>query len=321
MTFQGCDSLVIINTTYLPGTTEMHELGICQDNTYQYNGVSIPAGEERTFVFQNNKGCDSVVVIRVFAFPAVEIAWTTEPSCPHRSTGMLDGLVLSGGVGPLEISIDSGSYQPGLQAAELAAGFYAVAVRDGRGCRVDTALEVGVLPGLSLSLPDAELACVPGSVAILSVQASGWLEDVSYRWSTGATTPAIEVNSTGLYSVEVSNVCQTERAEATVREESVPEGPPVYVPNVFGPASEQAVNRSFRGFLRSDVVPQKYRLRVYDRWGSQVFDAREPSSDWDGMISGRAGAPGVYVWLLEMDWEECGRVVHWQGAGDVLLER
>ncbi|HEY0978688.1 MAG TPA: T9SS type B sorting domain-containing protein, partial [Flavobacteriales bacterium] len=41
-----------------------------------------------------------------------------------------------------------------------------------------------------------------------------------------------------------------------------------------------------------------YRLRIFDRWGSLLFETVDPMEGWDGTIAGTAATPGVYVYQV-----------------------
>jgi gliding motility-associated-like protein len=39
-------------------------------------------------------------------------------------------------------------------------------------------------------------------------------------------------------------------------------------------------------------------LRIYNRYGQQVYNSSLPKEGWDGTISGRPQPSGVYVWIV-----------------------
>jgi gliding motility-associated-like protein len=64
----------------------------------------------------------------------------------------------------------------------------------------------------------------------------------------------------------------------------------LYVPNAFAP---NGINRIWKPVTHF-VDKNEYNVRVFNRWGAQVFRADEDSSGWDG-----ADCPeGVYVYLI-----------------------
>ncbi len=87
---------------------------------------------------------------------------------------------------------------------------------------------------------------------------------------------------------------------------------PIYVPNVFAPASN-AGNDLFALFPGPESRVVRIRsFRIFDRWGSLVHERLgvDPTPDahgWDGFARGQASAPGVYAWYAEIEFED-GRV-------------
>lgn len=44
-----------------------------------------------------------------------------------------------------------------------------------------------------------------------------------------------------------------------------------------------------------------YELRIYDRWGSIIFQTTDPQARWNGYINGNLGAPSAYSYVLYYD--------------------
>ncbi|MEM6344495.1 MAG: gliding motility-associated C-terminal domain-containing protein [Bacteroidota bacterium] len=69
----------------------------------------------------------------------------------------------------------------------------------------------------------------------------------------------------------------------------------VWVPNAFTPNADN-VNDQFvvvaQGF-------EAYQLRIFDRWGKQVFETQDPNATWDGTYQGKGVPEGTYVWKIE----------------------
>lgn len=70
----------------------------------------------------------------------------------------------------------------------------------------------------------------------------------------------------------------------------------VYVPNAFTPDGD-AVNAVFLPIIRDDA-PRDHDLRIFDRWGREVFHSTDPTKGWDGRIDGAEAKTDVYVWKL-----------------------
>ncbi|HEX2618188.1 MAG TPA: T9SS type B sorting domain-containing protein, partial [Flavobacteriales bacterium] len=65
-----------------------------------------------------------------------------------------------------------------------------------------------------------------------------------------------------------------------------------YVPNAFTPNGD-AINDDWRP-IHNVVELETYDLRIFDRWGHEVFASADPYKSWDGTNSGTLVPPGVY---------------------------
>jgi gliding motility-associated-like protein len=66
--------------------------------------------------------------------------------------------------------------------------------------------------------------------------------------------------------------------------------------NAFVPGS--ADNKTFGPKL--DFIPASFSFKIYNRWGSKVFESTDPlNPDWDGYYSGSKVPEGVYRYELE----------------------
>lgn len=74
----------------------------------------------------------------------------------------------------------------------------------------------------------------------------------------------------------------------------------IYVPSAFTPNGD-GFNDGFLPVL-DGADPDSYVLRVFDRWGQEVFQTRRLEEAWDGTLA-NSGAPladGVYVWRIDV---------------------
>ncbi|HNC99545.1 MAG TPA: hypothetical protein PKW90_25680, partial [Myxococcota bacterium] len=69
-TLLGCDSTVTVKALALPPLTSTLEARVCPGSTYSYGGQNLAIGTATDFTLKTAAGCDSVVTVRVSAFPA-----------------------------------------------------------------------------------------------------------------------------------------------------------------------------------------------------------------------------------------------------------
>lgn len=247
----------------------------------------------------------------------------TVPYFPKGYAGADHALVFCEGTPParlrdyLDADADtSGVWTPALQTAgffDLNAdqpGHYAYIIYGAEACGNDTAfLDIAVRFAPHLG---ADTVVCSDSVLHLSAPIDGYN---SWIWNTGAHSPVITASEPGLYSVTVSDgACSFSDSLRLSHFNCIPCN--VYVPNVFR-LDEDGLNDRFSVYSNCDFT--HFSLRVYDRWGEQVFQSTDPLGYWDGRFRGKKAAPGVYLWVLE--WGSTLRDAHlsYQKTGDVLL--
>jgi gliding motility-associated-like protein len=73
-----------------------------------------------------------------------------------------------------------------------------------------------------------------------------------------------------------------------------------YIPNAFSPDGN-GINDYFT-IYGSEEVKEIEELRIFNRWGAEVFTARgiAPGEGWDGRQGGQPAPPGVYVYLARI---------------------
>lgn len=98
----------------------------------------------------------------------------------------------------------------------------------------------------------------------------------------------------------------------------------VYIPNVFKPGNPAGINDHFNVFTGLGVTNVNY-MRVYDRWGGLIFERDDFMPDnsnfgdgWDGKYRGDYVNPGVYMYIIEVDFLD-GRTLLYRG--DVTVVR
>jgi gliding motility-associated-like protein len=115
---------------------------------------------------------------------------------------------------------------------------------------------------------------------------------VSYLWSTGATSATIQINRPGSYSLTVkdSNDCVAKQ-DILVQEINCPNK--IYFPTAFSPNGDGR-NDGFNPYVTGNIA--SFHLQVFDRWGQQVFESRNPNRGWTGKLQSTSQPVGVYVW-------------------------
>jgi len=117
----------------------------------------------------------------------------------------------------------------------------------------------------------------------------------NFYWSNGHTgRKQTFFNNPGTYWARVYNECFEAFDTVTIAFEDCECH--LYFPNAFVPNGNSA-NQFFGGV--SGCLFEKYSLKIFDRWGQQVFSAESLNNHWDGTIGGKTVPQGVYSYVVE----------------------
>jgi gliding motility-associated-like protein len=231
----------------------------------------------------------------------------------------------SGGTGPYEYSLDGLVYQPSSFFGQLPAGTYNFTVLDALGCTETVAASVNQPPELIVDAGEDQTIELGYSTTIRAQPSDPM---VTYSWTPSGedifnclfsdcqSGEVMPINST-VFEVTVTDVTGC-IATDSVRV-AVIKNRPVYIPNAFSPNSD-GPNDRFTVYA-GPAVESVQSLKVFDRWGNQVFEQGEfapndESMGWDGTFSGRLMNSAVFVYVAEVRFID-GLVV--QFKGDVTL--
>jgi gliding motility-associated-like protein len=69
--------------------------------------------------------------------------------------------------------------------------------------------------------------------------------------------------------------------------------PRLFSPNAFTVNGDKIND----GFLLKGVFIKQYNLRIYDRWGTLIFETNNLNQAWDGTFGDEPAPAGVYVYI------------------------
>ena len=213
------DIVATVEDQALPCNGDLGELTVVvtggnPDYTYLWdaaaNGQTMPTATDLpagtyTITVTDASGC-SISASGTITEPELLVieATATDLTCFGDSDGSIMLAVL-GGTEPYVITDGDGIIVP-LQIDGLPTGNYSYTVTDGNGCTATVAADVNSRPELSISVNDQPLSCAGDFSEEIAVVVTGRsATEVTYAWSTGATTPTVTGLSTGQYSVTVTD--------------------------------------------------------------------------------------------------------------------
>ncbi|MFT6845590.1 MAG: gliding motility-associated-like protein, partial [Flavobacteriales bacterium] len=70
----------------------------------------------------------------------------------------------------------------------------------------------------------------------------------------------------------------------------------IYVPNAFSPNGD-GLNDVFTPVING-LTENSYRLKVFNRWGEEIFKSDDITLGWDGTFKNEKCPPESYSWQL-----------------------
>ncbi len=122
-------------------------------------------------------------------------------------------------------------------------------------------------------------------------------QGVSVFWSDKSEDWVRSIDTPGIYEVTIIDNEHGCVSTDEVRIDGCPIA--IWIPSAFTPNSDSK-NEVFLPQL--DYVT-RYNLKVFDRWGAQLFTTINPDVGWDGTYQGISQPEGVYVYILEFKVE------------------
>jgi gliding motility-associated-like protein len=114
----------------------------------------------------------------------------------------------------------------------------------------------------------------------------------AYAWQNGSRNAYFKADSSDTYFVTIAGYCGTVTDTFKVKVEQCE--CPVYVPNSFTPNAD-GLNESFKP---STCAARKYNMRIFNRWGEELFESNDVNNGWDGRFEGRLVPEGAYIYEI-----------------------
>ena len=272
-------------------------------STYSNTGVSLDT-------LLSSLGCDSIVTLRLTVIPDPGLLPTfdlIDPSCSYLTDGSIELVDVSNGTAPIGYFLDTLQRTIGAIVPGLGEGIYRYRLADRYGCTTSG--------DISLTTPN------PFLIELGPDQAVSLGDAVRLNTGTGdpvtnySFTPADLVNCTTdcegvtFFPAESTLLTLLATSEAGCESEDslriiVVKDRLVYPPTAFSPNGD-GINDRFTLFAATPNVTALASLRVFDRWGGQVFEGidlapNQASQGWDGRVDAEDAAPGTYTYVAEV---------------------
>jgi len=227
-------------------------------------------------------------------FEAVE----TIPTACGESNGSI--IIEPDGGGIWEYSIDGTDYQQSNVFSNLISGTYTAFIRNEDSCTAMIDVEIDDIS--TLEIVDIEVSpeiCKESNGSLtFSVEGATGLLQTSLNGENFQPDLSFNNLAEGTYEIQImdENGCSISTAVFIDAEPC-----PVYVPNIFSPNND-GNNDVFRIYPHPNFTGSFQTFRVYDRWGSLLYEAQNFTPEdmgWDGTHKGQELGIGVYLYYVQ----------------------
>jgi len=149
-------------------------------------------------------------------------------------------------------------------------------------------------------IPSDTLVEIPN--ALVNFELAGNINGEQYSWSFGddeqstSDAPAHQYQFPGKYNVRLSVIdvdgCIYEFQDVIEVIKLVD----LFAPSAFSPNGD-GINDEF--FVQSRLI-RDFQIRIFNRWGQQIYESTDPEFRWDGFAQGgEAVQEGVYIYVVK----------------------
>ncbi|PPK87085.1 gliding motility-associated-like protein [Neolewinella xylanilytica] len=284
--------------------------------TYGSSGIYVDT-------LRSGLGCDSIVrlALEIVPDPGLRPSFSlVDPSCTYLADGRVTLDSMRGGIAPYRFELAGTPGRVGIPVDSLTEGTYAYLLEDRYGCRAaDTLSLVSPFPfevdlGADQNLVLGERATVPIRTS-QPITAYTWLPAGITDCDSGCNPLEVLPTSSvtlGLVATSATGCLAVDSVRLSVVAERL-----VFIPSAFSPNGD-GNNDRFTVFGSLPNVSGLRSLRVFDRWGGELFsagdvNANDETAGWDGTVGGRDVPVGTYVYAAEVGFLD-GVVVTYTGT-------
>lgn len=271
-------------------------------------------------------GCsatDEVIIL-----PEVPIAFASviQPTC-QGEPGIIVVDSVTGLSDPIVYRLNNSQPSTSNQFSNLNPGVYNIQVEGGNGCSATAVVTVEPPVSVDITLvPEAEIDLgyfyqIDATVNIPNsdIASITWTPSAGLSCDSCLSTTAMPNSSTNYEILVVSKVGCEARGNIKL---IVDETKKVYGPNIFSP-DDDGKNDVFTIFADPISVLKVKSLKVYSRWGEQVFEQLDfvpgdIGGGWDGTFKGQNLNPAVFIWQASVLFVDGKEEIF---TGDVTLQR
>lgn len=192
-------------------------------------------------------------------------------------------------------SFNKGAFSTDTFFNHLGAGIYTIQLKDANNCEAEKEVEVrGPFLPLQVSLEATDIPCFEDLTGTLTAEITGGWQPVKFKWShINSLFTFLDKQKAGLYKITATDKfgCAVTAID-TIKQTYCCNS---YLPNSFTPNGDH-LNDVFKAITASDI--SEFSLKVFNRWGQEVFATKDYQKGWNGQINGMDAAMDTYFYLM-----------------------
>lgn len=275
---------------------------------------SLAAGDY-TVTLTDGNGCTHTDVVGIMQpdAPLGGTATKQDVGCFGGSSGQIQ-ILPTGGTPPYRYALDAGNWIGSAKLIGLPAGTYIPRILDNNGCTATLgAVEIEQRAKVELELGPT-ITIVYGQSAQLQAAVTNAADPVQYAWNPADSLwlscldcpdPFVDDLEFGRWFVlKITDAFGCTAEDRVLVDVEKPRR--IHVPTGFSPNGD---GNNDLLLVHGQQGVRVVSFQVYDRWGELVYEGRDfpvndPNTGWDGTFRGEAMNPGVFVWVLEVEFAD-----------------
>jgi CHU_C Type IX secretion signal domain len=292
------------------------DTAICVGQSIVIGGITYSQSGSYRQNYVNTEGCDSTIAITIrnannFVLTA------TNSTCYGRGDANIKILGNTNGFNLLV----NGTPKALNSLNKMLEGTYRIQLQSANGCGIDTTIVLTEPPYSRITIGRDTIHIPFGKSSVLAAKPIGTFVPIRWEWTPPQavnchTCPTVQTDLT--YSTLLT--VTAEDAQNCVSTASInvfiDKKDGLYIPNAFNP------DREGYSVFGTEYVKTIHSMRIYDRWGALVFEAKDFKPDgtvnWDGTFRGTPLNTGAFVVTVDVEFKTGERKTL---TSDLLLAR
>ncbi len=283
------------STTLIATGTDSYQWSTGQSS----NNISVSPTTTTTYSVNgySNIGCPAVGSITIYVNSGFDLSYINNPEICGQNNGSII-LEVSGGNPPFNYNWSNGSSD--LLINNLSSGSYKVTVTDVNSCFETVNINVDDHNTVSANFSYVTTNITIDNPVVNFINNSSGGTNFFWDFGDGDTSnqhsPEHAYENIGTYTVMLIVSDDQNCVDTAITILEIKDFFTYYVPNVITPNAD-GQNDVFHIFA-TNIELNDYSMRIFNRWGNQLFYSTDPSKGWDAKYNGKLVPQGVYYYII-----------------------